>query len=209
MIQTYHYHGEVNNYNCRKDNHHRTRCWCGREIVRGRLSLVWGTEGDRRSWLNLPKDWILVLKSLWEVSEEVFIVSSQTVTWKVGRCVVVAGSGANAPYALVKSTLGIDTKQYIKHTNSIINSIKMPTNHRNLPGTGRPVGRQARRARRGNLQPSRAAPPPPTRDPPLPLVLIPLHRLFASYQSDWQEKCEKTSIESCLASPRGQPSSLS
>ncbi|EUC31688.1 hypothetical protein COCCADRAFT_100642 [Bipolaris zeicola 26-R-13] len=44
----------------------------------------------------------------------------------------------------------------------------MPTNHRNLPGTGRPVGRQARRARRGNLQPSRAAPSPSTRDPPHP-----------------------------------------
>ncbi|EUC45143.1 hypothetical protein COCMIDRAFT_5634 [Bipolaris oryzae ATCC 44560] len=38
----------------------------------------------------------------------------------------------------------------------------MPTNHSNIRGTGRPVGR------RGNLQPSRAAPPPLTRNPPPP-----------------------------------------
>ncbi|KAH7556374.1 hypothetical protein BM1_05808 [Bipolaris maydis] len=44
----------------------------------------------------------------------------------------------------------------------------MPTNRQNIRGTGRPVGRQARRARRGNLQPTRAAPPPPTRNPPPP-----------------------------------------
>ncbi|EMD88451.1 hypothetical protein COCC4DRAFT_44105 [Bipolaris maydis ATCC 48331] len=41
----------------------------------------------------------------------------------------------------------------------------MPTNRQNIRGTGRPVGRQARR---GNLQPTRAAPPPPTRNPPPP-----------------------------------------
>ncbi|EMD64087.1 hypothetical protein GGP41_006544 [Bipolaris sorokiniana] len=44
----------------------------------------------------------------------------------------------------------------------------MPMNRPNIRGIGRPVGRQARRTRRGNLQPSWTALPPSTRVPPPP-----------------------------------------